>query len=112
MINTKFKSITEVMESYIERNLIQTGQSFFNSKDKTFDYISYADLSSQAFSIGAKLIDRGVEQRNLCMIVCSNPKYQVLYFYACLSINAIPLIIPSPKALSGNDSLLKKISDW
>ncbi|MDH2888289.1 MULTISPECIES: AMP-binding protein [Bacillus cereus group] len=112
MIDTKFKSIIEVMESYIERNLIQTGQSFFNSKDKTFDYISYTDLSSQAFSIGAKLIDRGVEQRNLCMIVCSNPKYQVLYFYACLSINAIPLIIPSPKVLSGNDSLLKKIRYW
>ncbi len=29
MIDTKFKSIIEVMESYIERNLIQTGQSFF-----------------------------------------------------------------------------------
>ncbi|PEQ83427.1 AMP-binding protein [Bacillus cereus] len=112
MINNKFKSIIDIMESYIETNEIQTGQNFWNAKTQKFDYISYTDLSSMAFSIGNELINRGIKQRNICMIVCSSPRHQVLYFYACLAINVIPIIIPSSKALSGDDDLIKRISYW
>lgn len=106
------KSILDVMNEYVQQNREDWGHGFFNSKTDSFDLVSNAILVETAFSFGYVLVQNGVKEKDLCMIVCNTPLQQIISFYACLSIRAIPLIIPNPKALAGEQDLLLRISKW
>ncbi|TCS95800.1 AMP-binding protein [Hazenella coriacea] len=112
MIQFKSRTLIDVMLQYMEHGDTPWGHGFFNPRTQTFDPLSNQQLTGLSFAFGHLLVENGVKPKELCLIVCATPLTQLLAFYASLSIGAIPLLMPNPKALSGDDDLQQRIQRW
>lgn len=106
------KTLLDAMLRSIRKEDAKWGHAFFNPRSQSFDLMSNQMLTGLSFALGHHWVEKGVPVRALCLIVCATPLTQLLAFYACLSIRSIPLLIPNPKALSGEDDLKKRIDRW
>lgn len=105
-------NLLEVMQGYVDGKDAQAGLHFWNTSSRGYDLVSYGELSRRAFAFGARLMsaDRGAGA--VCMIACHSPYATLIAFYGAISIGAIPMIFPMPRALGSHEALIERIQHW
>ena len=88
------------------------GFSFWNTNSRSYDSISYRELTQRAFAFGSRLVDCGRSNGGVCLITCHSPYAALVAFFGAVSVAAIPMILPMPRALGSQQSLIDRIEHW
>jgi acyl-CoA synthetase (AMP-forming)/AMP-acid ligase II len=106
------QDLLEVMHSHVhDPNPVST-LHLYNTRSRSYDSVGYADLSEIAFAFGARLMACGHGPGSVCMIACYSPFATLVAFYGAVSIGAVPMILPMPKALGSHEALIERIYFW
>ena len=105
-------TLLDVMRRHIDEPHPELNLSCWDTKTRSFNAVSYATLSQQAFGFGQSLIDQGQQVGSVCMIACHSPYSTLVAFYGAVSAGILPMIFPMPKALGSHDALTQRIQHW
>ena len=105
-------NLVEVMLHHADSKDSSVGMRFWNTSSRSYDSVSYADLVQRSFAFGARLMNQGCGQGTVCMIACHSPYSTLIAFYGAVSVGAIPMIFPMPRALGSHQALIERINYW
>ncbi|MDJ0957139.1 MAG: AMP-binding protein [Arenicellales bacterium] len=105
-------NLVEVMLDHSDRKDSSSGTFFWNTSSRSYDSVPYVDLVRRSFAFGARLVDRDLGAGTVCMIACHSPYATLIAFYGAISVGAIPMIFPMPRALGSHQALVERINYW
>jgi acyl-CoA synthetase (AMP-forming)/AMP-acid ligase II len=105
-------TLNEVMLEHARGDASGDGMFFWNTSSRDYDPVTYPDLIMRAYAVGARLLGAGHCSGSVCMIACHSPYATLVSFYGAISVGAIPMIFPMPRALGSHDALLERIRHW
>jgi acyl-CoA synthetase (AMP-forming)/AMP-acid ligase II len=85
---------------------------FWNTSHRCYDEITYIDLVERSYAFGGCLVAAGHSPGTVCMIACHSPYATLVAFYGAVSVGAIPMIFPMPRALGSHEALVERIHHW
>ena len=105
-------NLLEVMQGYADGDDDHAGVHFWNTSSRDYDLVPYGELSRRAFAFGARLLESERGAGAVCMIACHSPYATLIAFYGAISVGAVPMIFPMPRALGSHDALIERIQHW
>lgn len=106
-------SINEVMQRYVRADYgNSSGLYFWNTTTRSYDPVSYMEITRRAFAFGNELATCGRGDDAVCFIACHSPYATLVAFFGAVSAGAIPMIFPMPRALGSQQALIDRIEYW
>ena len=90
----------------------QRAMHFWNAGSRDYDAVAYGELVQRAVAFGGRLVEADRGAGSVCMIGCHSPYAALVAFYGAVSVGAIPMIFPMPRALGSHEALVERIRHW
>ena len=105
-------NLLDVMREHSSRGSSSRSMHFWNTSNRDYDEVSYIDLVERSYAFGGRLVTGGHSPGTVCMIACHSPYAALVAFYGAVSVGAIPMIFPMPRALGSHEALIERIHHW
>lgn len=105
-------NLLDVMLEYSSGGSPSRGMYFWNTTSRAYDHVSYTELIRRSYAFGARLVESGHGPATVCMIACHSPYATLTAFYGAVSVGAIPMIFPMPRALGSHEALVERVRHW
>jgi len=105
-------NLLEVMHEHCGGSAPPKRIYFWNTSARDYDGVTYREMVERSYAFGGRLVEAGHSAGSVCMIACHSPYATLLAFYGAISLGAIPMIFPMPRALGSHEALVERIRHW